>query len=269
MAEQLRLEQVLLQRRAVHLDEVAAGAQRVVVDGAGDQLLAGAGLAADEHGRVALGHLADHAEHPLQRVAGADDLVEVVVLLLLVAQVVELVAEALQLERLLDLDLHLLDLERLLDVVEGPVLHRLDRGRHRAEGGHQDHRRGRVGGAGGAQHVEAVGAAHAQVADHDVEVAVVQPLDGGVAVGRLLHFVTRRAQRQREPAPQRVVIVGDQNATHVRSAPTTPARRRSRAARRGTSCRPLAGWSGRCARRGRRRSCARWPGRGPTPAAWS
>ena len=54
VSEQLGLEQVLLQRRAVDLDEVARRAQRVVVDGAGDQLLAGARFAADEAGRVAL-----------------------------------------------------------------------------------------------------------------------------------------------------------------------------------------------------------------------
>ncbi len=36
---------------------------RVVVDRAGDQLLAGAGLAADEHRGVALGHLAHDAQH--------------------------------------------------------------------------------------------------------------------------------------------------------------------------------------------------------------
>src|SRR2546430_12679912 len=41
------------QRRAVHLHEVAVVAQRVVVRRAGDQLLAGAGFAANEHGRVA------------------------------------------------------------------------------------------------------------------------------------------------------------------------------------------------------------------------
>ena len=59
VSEELGLEEVLLERGAVHLDEVARGAQRVVMDGARDELLAGAGLAADEHGRVALGDLAD------------------------------------------------------------------------------------------------------------------------------------------------------------------------------------------------------------------
>ena len=42
VAEQLRLDQVLRQRRAAHLDERLFGARRVVVDGVGDQFLAGA-----------------------------------------------------------------------------------------------------------------------------------------------------------------------------------------------------------------------------------
>ena len=40
-----------------------------------------------------------------------------------------------------------------------------------------------------AQDVHAVAAAHLEVAQHDVEVAVVQPLDGGVAVRGFLDLV--------------------------------------------------------------------------------
>ena len=144
-------------------------------------------------------------------------LVEVVVLLALVAEVVELVAQALQLERLLDLDFHLLELERLLHVVERAVLHRLDGGRHRSERGHQDHRRRRVQRLGGAQHVEAVGAAHLQVADDDVEVAFVQPLERGVAVAGLVDLVPGGGQRQRQPPPESIVIVRYKYASHVLS----------------------------------------------------
>ena len=78
VAEQLRFEQVLLQRRAVHLDEVARRAVRVVVDRAGDELLARAGLAADQHRGVALGDLPDDAEHLFERARRADDAVEFV-----------------------------------------------------------------------------------------------------------------------------------------------------------------------------------------------
>ena len=120
-------------------------------------------------------------------------------------------------ERLLDLDLHLLDFERLLHVVEGADLHRLDGGVHRAERRHQDDGRRRMQRARRAQHVHAVAAAHLEVAQHDVEVAVVQPLDGGVAVRRFFDFVPGFRQPAGEPAAQRVVIVGDQNSTHTPS----------------------------------------------------
>ena len=214
VAEQLRLEQVLLQRRAVHLDEVAARAQRVVVDRAGDQLLAGARFAADQHRRVALRDLLDDREHRLQRAARADDPVEVVDVLLRVPEVLDLVLEAAVLDGLLDLELHLLDLERLLHVVEGADLHRLDRRVHRAERRHQDHRRRRMQRLRGAQHVHAVAAAHLQIAQHDVELSLVQLLDRDVAVRRLIDFVMRVGQRADDAAPQRIVIVCHQNPAH-------------------------------------------------------
>ena len=68
---------------------------------------------------------------------------------------------------------------------------------------------------GRAQHVEAVAAAHLQVAQHDVEVAVVQPLDGGVAVGRFVDLVPGFGESADESAPERVVVVGNQDSSHV------------------------------------------------------
>ena len=190
-------------------------AERVVVERAGDELLAGARFAANEHRRVALRDLLDDVEHVPQPGARSDDLVEVVDVLLGPAQVLEVVLDAPQLERLLDLDLHLLDLERLLHVVEGPDLHRLDGGVHRAERRHQDDGRRRVQRARRAEDVHAVAPAHLEVAQHDVEVAVVQPLDGGVAVRGFLDFVFGFREAPGEPAPEGVVIVGDENATHT------------------------------------------------------
>ena len=52
-------------------------ARRVDVDRVGDQLLAGAGLAAQEHGRVGRRDLLDLLEHIAQWRALADDVVEV------------------------------------------------------------------------------------------------------------------------------------------------------------------------------------------------
>ena len=87
VAEELRLDQRVGQRRAAHLDERLLRAQRVVVDGVRDQLLAGARLAADEHGRVGRRDLRDLLVHLPHRPAGADDVREVVALAQLLAQV--------------------------------------------------------------------------------------------------------------------------------------------------------------------------------------
>ena len=110
VAEQLRLDQAVGQRRAAHLDERLVGARRVVVDGVRDQLLAGARLAANQHGGVGRGHLRHLLVHLAHRPAGADDAREVVALLQLLAQVRVLVDQPL----LVFLD-QPLDLDRLRD----------------------------------------------------------------------------------------------------------------------------------------------------------
>ena len=161
----------------------------IMVHCARDQLLTRAGLAADENRGVALGHLADDAEHLLERAARADEAIEVVDIALRVAEVVDLVLHAAHLERLGDLDLHLLDFERLLHVVERARLHRFDRRGDRAECRHQDDRGGRVQCLGGLQHIQAAAAAHLQIAHDDVEESLVEPLDRGVAIRRLLDIV--------------------------------------------------------------------------------
>ena len=187
---------------------------RVVVNRAGDELLARARFAADENRRVAARDLLDDGQHLLQRAARAHDAVEVVDVLLLVAQVIDLVLEVTQLDRLLDLELHLLDFERLLHEVERADLHRLDRRVDRPERRHEDDGRARLDRPRRPQHVHAVGAAHAQVGQHHVELAVLQPFDRDRAVGRLFDVVAGVGQRANEALAQRIVIVNNQNASH-------------------------------------------------------
>ena len=78
VTEELGLEQVFLKRSRVDLDERAFSARRSVVDRAGDQFLARAGLAANQHGRVAVRNLLHDLEDVLQRTARADDPAHVV-----------------------------------------------------------------------------------------------------------------------------------------------------------------------------------------------
>src|SRR5262249_12294277 len=78
VAEQLALDQAGRQGGAVDLDEGAVLATARRVDGAGDQLLAGARLAGEQHRGVGRRYAAHGVEDGQQRRAAADDLVEVV-----------------------------------------------------------------------------------------------------------------------------------------------------------------------------------------------
>jgi hypothetical protein len=130
------------------------------VEGAGDQLLAGAALAGDQHRRAGAGDAFDQREDRLHLGALADDVREGVALRQLAAQVHVLDPQLGLLERLLADHLELFDVERLRDVVEGARLHRLDRRAGGGVGGHHDHRRRPLGGLDLAQQVEAVAVGH-------------------------------------------------------------------------------------------------------------
>ena len=140
VAEQLRLEQRFRDRRAVHLDERHLALRAVVVDRARDQLLAGAGLAGDEHRALRLARPAPPCWiTSCIAPAAADDAVVVELGVALADQVAVLGAQPLVLERAADDDEQLVDLERLLQVVERAELHRLDRALDRGvRGHHQD-----------------------------------------------------------------------------------------------------------------------------------
>ena len=76
VAEQLALQQVERDGRAVELDEGAPAARAELVDRPRDQLLAGARLAQEQHRGIGRRHALDLLERPLQGPAGPDDLRE-------------------------------------------------------------------------------------------------------------------------------------------------------------------------------------------------
>ena len=78
VAEQLALQQARGDGRAVQLDEGAVPPRAQLVQGAGDEFLARARLAANEHRGVGGGDGLDLLEHPAQGGTVADDLPEVV-----------------------------------------------------------------------------------------------------------------------------------------------------------------------------------------------
>ena len=214
MAEQLRLEQRLGNRRAVHLDERHGALRAAIVDRAGDELLAGAGLAEDQDRALGFGHQLGAPDHLFHRPAAADDAVVVELLVALAEQVAVLGAQPLMVERAPDDHQQLVDLERLLQVVERAELHRLDRaldGRVRRH--HQNlrplafRRRADVL----ADQIEAAHLRHHVVDDEDVEAALrEQPLRLPRA-RRLDDVVAVVAQRAAERLQDLFFVVDEQN----------------------------------------------------------
>src|SRR2546426_2234024 len=125
VAEQLRLEQRLGPGPTVHRDERAATPRRAPVDGAGDELLARAALALDEHGGGAVRHLFDERHHPPEGGARADHLALGAEVLQLLLEGTVLLDQVAPLEGLADELQELLAPERLGGEVVGAVLHRL------------------------------------------------------------------------------------------------------------------------------------------------
>ena len=73
VAEQLAFDEVFGDGGAVHLDEGLGGALADGVDGVGDQFLAGAAFAEDQHAAVGAGHQGELLAQRLHGNAFADD----------------------------------------------------------------------------------------------------------------------------------------------------------------------------------------------------
>ncbi len=109
------------------------------MDRFGDLFLAGAGLALDEHGRAGLGDVADQLEDRVHARALADDVVERVALLQLLAQVHDLVLQAALAQHALDHQTQMVAVDRLGVEVVRPQAHRLHRLLDVAVIGQDDH----------------------------------------------------------------------------------------------------------------------------------
>ena len=147
MAEELALEQVLRDRRAVQREEGLLGARAVLVDRARHQLLAGAALAGDEDGHVLVGDPTDllvdleHRRAAAEHRAALDGDVRVGG-----SQHDRRAHAPPDLDRVQHRLLELVQVDRLVEVVEGAALHRLDRRAGVLGHGDEHHRDARVDG---------------------------------------------------------------------------------------------------------------------------
>ena len=184
VSEELGFEHGLGERRAVEPHEGLLATAGVVVNRGGDELLAGAALALDQHGRAAVGHLTDHLEQPLHRLVLADEVARVEPLADALPQLRRLAAEPRVLDAALDDRGDGVEIERLGEVVLGAHPEGFDRGLHRAERGHDDPDRGGHLGLALLDEAETVEHGHLQVGEHDVGVVRRQAQQGRATVGR-------------------------------------------------------------------------------------
>ncbi len=212
VAEEFGLDEVLRDRGAVDGEERPFGAQGVLVDAAGDEFLARAAFAGDEHGRVARGDLADGLQDFLHRFGTADDA------FLVVGRVHEHARRSRRRrevatggEGLVDERDQLGLIERLHHVVVGAELHRLDRGLRRAERGHQDHHRLRLRAAEHLQGLDAGHATHAIIEEDHVRLVALGGDDAGLAAVRFDHRVAEPRERTTQRVAEVLVVIDDQD----------------------------------------------------------
>jgi len=212
VTEQLVLEEVGRERRAVDRDVPVARAGRQLVDGPGHQLLAGAALAEDEDVGVGPRHRLHEGEDLLHGGAGPDHPLEPG------GRGVggrpdgpQRFPGALRLQRLRDQQEEALGVDRFGEVIVGATLHRVDRRLDRAVAGEEHHGRRQASGLDGLDQLHAAEARHLEVRDHErdgpgLEVAErLEPVFGGDRpVPLALEQLAQRLARGR-------LVVHDQN----------------------------------------------------------
>src|SRR5688572_14810098 len=219
VAEQLTLDQVLRNRRAVDLDERALDAVRVVVNRVGDQLLARAVLALDQDVRVAGGHALDELEEILHLLALPDDVREAVLAANLLLELLVLGALLRAVDRLAEHVEQAFLTDGLLQEIEGPGLSRFDRTGDGPLAADDHDFRPRIDVLQPTEELDAVEVGQHQIGDHDVRPPLLENLFAPRADERRPDLVPLRLDDHLEPFGHRRLIVDRKHtfATLIRS----------------------------------------------------
>ncbi len=211
MAEQLRLQQVLLNRGAVDVGERSISARREAVDGPRHQLLARPALAGDQHRVLRASDLAGEVEHLLHGPTGRDDLRELLTTREPRLQSYVFLGELALLERAPDQHFQLGHPARLGDVVVGAQLHRRDGRLHGAVAGDDDDLGWRVELHGLAEHADPVHLRHDEVHQRHVEILRLQGIDGSATVVSHHHVEAPLAELRLEDAREVPLVLSQQD----------------------------------------------------------
>ena len=208
VAEQLALHERLGEGGDVDGDERPPGSGALLVDGARDELLAGAALARHQDGGRRRRDLRDELVDPRHLHVAADHRVDAPRQRR--PEVEHLALEGALVEGPANQQLDVLDVEGLGDVVVGAALDGLDGGADLVDGGGEhDHDR-RVERLDAAQHVDAGLARHPLVEHHHVDLVPAQDLERLLAVLRLEHGALI-LEKDAEGRAHALLVVDDQH----------------------------------------------------------
>ncbi len=214
IAEQLRLDVILGNCRAVHLNEDAVAAQAFGVNGARDQSLARARFAVDQHAAIGRCHQLDLLAQRLERHAFAGEHGADVELPL---ELDVLGAQPLRLDRIFEHDQRAVERERFLKKVVGAEFGGLDGGLDGAVATDDDHLGPRLGRElmNVGEHVEPVAIGQPDVEQNHVVGCVLEQRQSLGRVGRRGHAVALFAQNLFERVADLFFVVDDQNVIHA------------------------------------------------------
>ncbi len=185
------------------------------MDRFGDQLLAGAALTEDQHGRVGGADAVDQPQDLFERTARSDDASAARGSGQLLAQLLELGQHLLLLERPAHDDLHLVESERLREVVVGAAPYGVERRVTRAVRGHDDDGRAAIHLLDLVDRVEAAHAGQAHVHQDQVELRRLERLERQLGGWRHRDGVLLALQRFLQEELHLWIVVHHENLKHV------------------------------------------------------
>ncbi len=211
VTEDLALEQRLRNGRAVHRHEGSVPPRGQLVQGARDQLLAGAALASDQHGGGRGRGQLDEAVDRLHGRAGPHQLADAPDLLDAPSEQRDLAGGLRPLDRLGHQQLEPGDVDGLRQKVVRALLH----GGHRRVDAplpaQQDDRREGQLFPEGAEQGEPILLRHHEVGDHDGRQDGARLVESLLAVRCFLRRIAPAGQETRKPLARRLVVVSDQD----------------------------------------------------------
>ena len=212
MAEEQAFEQLGGNGGAVDGHEGGFRAASMTMDLVGDDLLAGAGLAHEQDRGVAVGDEADGLLDVTHRGTGADEGA---------GRGRRRCARTIG-EHAVEEGANGIAADGLGEVVDGAEAHRLDRVVAGGHGGEDRHGRRAGAAADGAQHGQAIHARHAQIEQDGVGAMGGEPGECRGSVGGFGRTMAEIGDGGRERAPERGVVVDDEDGVHSVSANNAP-----------------------------------------------